>query len=211
MSGDLQMTKILGLTGGIASGKSTADVFFREKQIPVIDCDQIAHDILNKGEKGYELVLKQFGKRILKSDQSINRSALGQIVFDDEKQLEALNEITHPLIFQEIQAKIALNNRNKNSLVVVDAPVLFESKGQKYCDFTLLIAIPESLQMKRLMLRDNLSKGAALKRIRSQMPLSQKEKLADFVINNTGTKQDLKSKLEQLLLEIKGEDLYGMS
>ena len=205
------MTKILGLTGGIASGKSTADAFFREKQIPVIDCDQIAHDILNKGEKGYELVLKQFGKRILKSDQSINRSALGQIVFDDEKQLETLNRITHPLIFQEIQAKIALNNPSKNSLVVVDAPVLFEANGQKYCDFTLLIAIPESLQMKRLMLRDNLSKGAALKRIRSQMPLSQKEKLADFVINNTGTKQDLKSKLEQLLLEIKGEDLYGMS
>ena len=205
------MTKILGLTGGIASGKSTADVFFREKQIPVIDCDQIAHDILNKGEKGYELVLKQFGMNILKSDQSINRSALGQIVFDDEKQLETLNRITHPLIFQEIQAKIALNNPSKNSLVVVDAPVLFEANGQKYCDFTLLIAIPESLQMKRLMLRDRLSKGAALKRIRSQMPLSQKKKLADFVINNTGTKQDLKSKLEQLLLEIKGEDLYGMS
>ena len=205
------MTKILGLTGGIASGKSTADVFFREKQIPVIDCDQIAHDILNKGEEGYELVLKQFGMNILKSDQSINRSALGQIVFDDEKQLETLNRITHPLIFQEIQAKIALNNPSKNSLVVVDAPVLFEANGQKYCDFTLLIAIPESLQMKRLMLRDRLSKGAALKRIRSQMPLSQKEKLADFVINNTGTKQDLKSKLEQLLLEIKGEDLYGMS
>ena len=205
------MTKILGITGGIASGKSTADVFFREKQIPVIDCDQIAHDILNKGEKGYELVLKRFGMNILKSDQSINRSALGQIVFDDEKQLETLNRITHPLIFQEIQAKIALNNPSKNSLVVVDAPVLFEANGQKYCDFTLLIAIPESLQMKRLMLRDRLSKGAALKRIRSQMPLSQKEKLADFVINNTGTKQDLKSKLEQLLLEIKGEDLYGMS
>ena len=143
--------------------------------------------------------------------QSINRSALGQIVFDDEKQLETLNRITHPLIFQEIQAKIALNNPSKNSLVVVDAPVLFEANGQNYCDFTLLIAIPESLQMKRLMLRDRLSKGAALKRIRSQMPLSQKEKLADFVINNTGTKQDLKSKLEQLLLEIKGEDLYGMS
>ena len=205
------MTKILGLTGGIASGKSTADVFFREKQIPVIDCDQIAHDILNNGEKGYELVLKQFGKSILKSDQTINRSALGQIVFDNKKQLKTLNRITHPLIFQEIQAKIALNNPSKNSLVVVDAPVLFEANGQKYCDFTLLIAIPESLQMKRLMLRDNLSKGAALKRIRSQMPLSQKEKLADFVINNTGTKQDLKSKLEQLLLEIKGEDLYGMS
>ncbi|WP_294891792.1 dephospho-CoA kinase [uncultured Lactobacillus sp.] len=199
------MTTILGLTGGIASGKSTADIFFREKHIPVIDCDQIAHDILNVGNKGYELVRKQFGLQIINEDQSINRSVLGQIVFSDEKQLDILNKITHPLIFQEIQAKIALNKVAKKPLIIVDAPVLFEANGQKYCDCTLLIAIPECLQLKRLLLRDHLSKDAALKRIRSQMPLSQKEKLADFVINNDGTKQDLKYQLEQLLLKIKEE------
>ena len=199
------MTTILGLTGGIASGKSTADIFFREKHIPVIDCDQIAHDILNVGNKGYELVKKQFGAQIINEDQSINRAVLGQIVFSDEKQLDILNKITHPLIFQEIQAKIALNKVAEKSLIIVDAPVLFEANGQKYCDCTLLIAIPESLQLKRLLLRDHLSKDAALKRIRSQMPLSQKEKLADFVINNDGTQQDLKYQLEQLLLKIKEE------
>ena len=199
------MTTILGLTGGIASGKSTADIFFKEKHIPVIDCDQIAHDILNVGNKGYELVTKQFGAQIINEDQSINRAVLGQIVFSDAKQLDILNKITHPLIFQEIQAKIALNKVAERPLIIVDAPVLFEANGQKYCDCTLLIAIPESLQLKRLMLRDHLSKDAALKRIRSQMPLSQKEKLADFVINNDGTKQDLKYQLEQLLLKIKEE------
>ena len=199
------MTTILGLTGGIASGKSTADIFFREKHIPVIDCDQIAHDILNVGNKGYELVRKQFGLQIINEDQSINRSVLGQIVFNDTKQLDILNKITHPLIFKEIQAKIALNKVAKKPLIIVDAPVLFEANCQKYCDCTLLIAIPESLQLKRLMLRDHLSKDAALKRIRSQMSLSQKEKLADFVINNVGTKQDLKYQLEQLLLKIKEE------
>ena len=199
------MTTILGLTGGIASGKSTADIFFKEKHIPVIDCDQIAHDILNVGNKGYELVRKQFGLQIINEDQSINRSVLGQIVFNDAKQLDILNKITHPLIFKEIQAKIALSKVAKKPLIIVDAPVLFEANGQKYCDCTLLIAIPESLQLKRLMLRDHLSKDAALKRIRSQMPLSQKEKLADFVINNDGTKQDLKYQLEQLLLKIKEE------
>ena len=199
------MTTILGLTGGIASGKSTADIFFKEKHIPVIDCDQIAHDILNVGNKGYELVRKQFGFQIINEDQSINRSVLGQIVFNDAKQLDILNKITHPLIFKEIQAKIALSKVAKKPLIIVDAPVLFEANGQKYCDCTLLIAIPESLQLKRLMLRDHLSKDAALKRIRSQMSLSQKEKLADFVINNVGTKQDLKYQLEQLLLKIKEE------
>lgn len=199
------MTTILGLTGGIASGKSTADIFFKEKHIPVIDCDQIAHDILNVGNKGYELVTKQFGAQIINEDQSINRAVLGQIVFSDAKQLDILNKITHPLIFQEIQAKIALNKVAERPLIIVDAPVLFEANGQKYCDCTLLIAIPESLQLKRLLLRDHLSKDAALKRIRSQMPLSQKEKLADFVINNDGTKQDLKYQLEQLLLKIKEE------
>ncbi|WP_338201026.1 dephospho-CoA kinase [Lactobacillus rizhaonensis] len=199
------MTTILGLTGGIASGKSTADIFFREKHIPVIDCDQIAHDILNIGNKGYELVRKQFGPQIITEDQLINRAVLGQIVFNDEKQLDILNKITHPLIFKEIQDKIALNKIAKKPLIIVDAPVLFEANGQKYCDCTLLIAIPESLQLKRLMLRDHLSKDAALKRIRSQMPLSQKEKLADFVIKNVGTKQALKYQLEQLLLKIKEE------
>ncbi|MEB3365493.1 dephospho-CoA kinase [Lactobacillus sp. R2/2] len=199
------MTTILGLTGGIASGKSTADIFFKEKHIPVIDCDQIAHDILNVGNKGYELVRKQFGLQIINEDQSINRSVLGQIVFNDAKQLDILNKITHPLIFKEIQAKIALSKVAKKPLIIVDAPVLFEVNGQKYCDCTLLIAIPKSLQLKRLMLRDHLSKDAALKRIRSQMSLSQKEKLADFVINNVGTKQDLKYQLEQLLLKIKEE------
>ena len=199
------MTTILGLTGGIASGKSTADIFFREKHIPVIDCDQIAHDILNVGNKGYELVKKQFGAQIINEDQSINRAVLGQIVFNDAKQLDILNKITHPLIFKEIQAKIALNKVAKKPLIIVDAPVLFEANGQKYCDCTLLIAIPESLQLKRLMLRDHLSRDAALKRIRSQMSLSQKEKLADFVINNVGTKQELKYQLEQLLLKIKEE------
>ena len=199
------MTMILGLTGGIASGKSTADAFFEKMQIPVIDCDQIAHDILKTGNQGYEKVIKQFGSEVLNTDSSLNRSKLGQIVFNDEKQLEILNEITHPLIFTEIQAKIALNKAKKSPIIVVDAPVLFESNGQKYCDRTLLIAIPEKLQLERLMQRDHLSQGAALKRINSQMPLKQKEKLADYVITNTGSRKDLEIKLEELLLEIKGE------
>ncbi|WEV70425.1 dephospho-CoA kinase [Lactobacillus sp. ESL0785] len=204
------MTLVLGVTGGIASGKSTADAFFRQKQIPIIDSDLIAHDILNPGKIGYKQVVQQFGPTILNADGTINRRKLGQLVFGDAEQLAILNQITHPLIFQTIQTKITQNRQTGAAIVIVDAPVLFESGGQKYCDQTLLIAIPKALQVKRLMQRDQLSKQAALERINSQMPLAQKAKLADYVITNTGTIEELTAKLAQLLLKLRG-DKNGMS
>lgn len=205
------MTMVLGLTGGIASGKSTADAFFKKKQLPVIDSDKIAHDILNVGNEGYELVVRQFGQKFLNPDRSINRSQLGQMVFSDSEQLNILGKITHPLILREIQSKITQNKVAKKELIIVDAPVLFESGAQKYCDRTLLIALPQQEQLQRLMARDHLSKSAALKRIHSQMPLVQKEKLADYVIANTGTIEQLEAKLTKLLLMIKKENQHGMS
>ncbi|BDR60747.1 dephospho-CoA kinase [Lactobacillus xylocopicola] len=200
------MTLVLGLTGGIASGKSTADRFFSQNQVPLIDSDQIAHDLLNVGAAGYAAVVEQFGPAIVNSDQSINRAKLGQLVFAKPAQREVLNNITHPLIFREIQTKITQNRQAKVPLVVFDAPLLFESGGQKYCDRTLLIALPAQLQLERLMARDRLSRQAALERIHSQMSLAQKAKLADYVIANTGTIEELESKLKKLLGELKKED-----
>ncbi|WEV36438.1 dephospho-CoA kinase [Lactobacillus sp. ESL0677] len=204
------MTLVLGLTGGIASGKSTADAFFRKKGLPIIDSDLIAHQILNVGEAGYLQVIQYFGKKFLNSDQTINRHQLGKVVFSSPEQLAILNKITHPLIFQTIQAKITQNKQAGKQLIIVDAPVLFESGGQKYCDKTLLIAIPEDMQIERLMQRDQLTRQAALNRIKSQMPLAQKIKLADYVVTNTGTIEELEAKLAELLLKLKGEK-NGMS
>ncbi|MDF7669563.1 dephospho-CoA kinase [Lactobacillus sp. ESL0703] len=204
------MTLVLGLTGGIASGKSTADAFFKKQQLPIIDSDLIAHDILNVGEAGYHQVVQQFGRNFLNPDQTINRHQLGEVVFSDPKQLSILNKITHPLIFQIIQTKITQNKQAGEQLVILDAPVLFESGAQKYCDKTLLITVSEEMQIKRLMARDGLTRKAALNRINSQMPLAKKVKLADYVITNTGTIEELEAQLAQLLFKLKGEK-NGMS
>lgn len=200
------MTLVLGLTGGIASGKSTADVFFLKRNLPVIDSDVIAHDILNIDQLGYKKVISYFGQDILNSDRTLNRKKLGQIVFNDQSKLNVLNQITHPLIFSEIEDKITQNKLLKKPVVIVDAPLLFETKVKDYCDKTLLIAVPEELQLQRLMTRDHLNKTEALNRIKTQMPLSQKEKLADYVITNTGTIKELETKLANLLCELKEED-----
>lgn len=200
------MTLVLGLTGGIASGKSTADSFFLKRNLPVIDSDVIAHDILNIGQLGYKKVISYFGQDILNSDRTLNRKKLGQIVFNDQSKLNVLNQITHPLIFSEIEDKITQNKLFKKPVVIVDAPLLFETKVKDYCDKTLLIAVPEELQVQRLMTRDRLNKTEALNRIKTQMPLSQKEKLADYVITNTGTIKELETKLANLLCELKEED-----
>lgn len=205
------MTIVLGLTGGIASGKSTADSFFKQMHVPVIDSDLIAHHVLDCGEKGYSLVLAYFGVNFLKPDQTIDRSKLGKLVFSNPKKLAKLNKITHPLIFQEIEAKITQYKQKNESLIVVDAPLLFESGGLSYCDRSLLIAVPEETQVKRLIMRDQISKAEALQRINSQMPLAQKKELADYVVTNTGTIKELEDKLTGVLRNLKKENQYGMS
>lgn len=205
------MTIVLGLTGGIASGKSTADSFFSKKHIPVIDSDLIAHHILDCGEKGYKLVVAYFGTQFLKPDQTIDRSKLGKLVFSNPQKLAKLNEITHPLIFQEIEAKITQHRLKNEPLIIVDAPLLFESGGLSYCDRSLLVAVPEKIQVKRLIARDQISKTEALQRINSQMPLAQKKELADYVVTNTGTIKELEDQLTGVLCNLKKEDQYGMS
>ncbi|TSO26600.1 dephospho-CoA kinase [Lactobacillus sp. LL6] len=196
------MTKVLGLTGGIATGKSTADEFFKKQNIPIIDSDKIAHDILNIGKPAYKEVKSIFGSEYLNADQTINRKKLGHLVFSDPKELKKLNDITHPLIYQEIQEKIQVEKSKNTPLVIVDAPVLFESNGQNYCDATLVITLPLDVQLKRLMARNNLTKAEAMNRINSQMPLIQKEKLATYVVDNTGTIKELENKLEKVLIKM---------
>lgn len=196
------MTLVLGLTGGIATGKSTADEFFKKKNIPIIDSDKIAHNIMNVGKPAWKQVKNAFGQNYLNQDQTVNRKKLGELVFNNSAELKKLNDITHPLIYQEIQEKIKAEKDKGTPLVIVDAPILFETGGQSYCDKTLVITLPKDLQIKRLMERNNLTRDEALSRIKSQMLLDQKEKLATYVVDNAGTIEELESKLEQLLKEI---------
>lgn len=199
------MTLVLGLTGGIATGKSTADEFFEKKKIPVVDADKIAHRIYDIGKPAWNEIKNKFGEEYLNSDQTINRKKLGQLVFTNKDKLTLLNEITHPIITQEIQTQVNSYKDKSVPLIVVDMPVLFESGAQKYCDQTLVITLPQNMQVERLMARNSLTKQEAIDRIHSQMPLSEKEAKATYVVSNIGTKKDLENKLEKLLLEIEAE------
>lgn len=202
LSGAIQMTYFLGLTGGIASGKSTADEFFKKKKIPIIDSDLIAHKIMEIGQNGYKAVVDYFGTDILNDDQTINRRKLGGIVFNDKAKLKKLNELTHPLVHQEIKQQMARYRANQEKLVVIDVPLLFESGFESLCNGVLVISITPELQIERLMKRNDFTKKEAIARINNQMPLSEKEKRATYVVANTGTIDDLEKKLSDLLQEI---------
>lgn len=196
------MTYFLGLTGGIASGKSTADSFFEQENIPIIDSDLIAHQIMEIGQPGYKAIVNYFGTTILCNDQTINRRKLGEIVFNDKNKLKKLNELTHPIIYQEIKLQMEQYRLEKKKLVIIDVPLLFESGFESLCDGILVISISPELQIKRLMKRNNFTKKEALARINNQMPLREKEKRATYVVANTGTINDLENKLSDLLQKI---------
>ena len=199
------MSYVLALTGGIATGKSTADDFFKKKNIPIIDCDQIAHELMKPGNASWQAIKDHFGVEYLNSDQTINRKKLGQLVFSNKGALSELNQLTHPLIFDKTVAKI--KEYQNFALVILDAPVYFEAGLDKkhVANGVLVITLPEQLQIERLKKRNNLSDKEARMRINSQMPLAEKEKMADFVVANTGTIKELENKLEQILIKIKEE------
>ena len=199
------MTYVLALTGGIATGKSTADQFFKKQNIPIVDCDKIAHDLMKPKNASWQVIKDNFGGEYLNDDQTINRKKLGQLVFSDKSALNKLNQLTHPLIFDKTIQKI--ESYQNEDMVILDAPVYFESGWDKknIADGILVITLPETVQIDRLKHRNNLTDEEARMRIKSQIPLDKKIQLADFVIENTGTIKELESKLEQLLNKIKKE------
>ena len=186
---------IIGLTGGIATGKSTAAEYLERKGAKIIDADQISHKVTQKGEKGWQLVVDEFGERILREDGEFDREKLGEIVFSDPAKRRKLESLLHPLIIYEMkeQAHQYLEN---NEIVVFMAPLLYENGLERFCDQVWLISSSKEKQINRLKKRDELKKEEALKRINSQMSLSEKKKKADVVIENNSSIEDLKTKID---------------
>lgn len=196
------MTYFLGLTGGIATGKSTAVSFFKRKNIPIIDTDAIAHQLMEIGGKSYQAIVAEFGKKILGNNQVIDRAKLAKIVFSDPDKLKLLNSITHPLILEEVKKQQAFYIAQNKKLVIIDVPLLFESNWDKMCDASLVISLKYSDQLKRLMKRNGYSEEVAKKRIDSQMPMNEKISLANYNIDNSGSIKDLEKQLSDLLIKI---------
>jgi dephospho-CoA kinase len=196
------MTRILGLTGGIATGKSTVTDMFLERGIPVIDTDRIARDLLQKGTETYRDVVEAFGTDILLSDGSIHRKKLGQIVFRNAKKREQLNQIVHPHVRHVVESEIAIYREQNKPLVVIDVPLLFETGFDALCDKTVCVYTTREKQVARLIERDQIDATYANIKIDAQMPLSEKCDKADFVIDNSTsileTKKAFNRVIEQL-------------
>jgi dephospho-CoA kinase len=193
------MALVIGLTGSIASGKSTVSLMFDEFQIPVVDADKIAREVVYPGEEAYNKIIETFGIHILREDRTLNRKKLGELVFDDPEKLEVLNQIVHPAIRRTIIEKRDGFIQSGASCVVLDIPLLFESNLTNFVDKTIVVYVDEDVQLQRLMERDEFSEGEALKRVKSQMPVKEKAKLADAVINNNSSKTVSFEQLEDIL------------
>lgn len=186
----------VGLTGGIATGKSTVANYFKELGAHVIDVDSITHTIIKQPEIRKRIV-ERFGEDIRCDDSTIDREKLGEIVFGDERKREMLEEILHPEITKEMERKTNAI-RDKNAIIIKNAPLLIESGAYKRVDKVIVVYSGEENQIKRLVERDGLSRAQALKRIRAQMRLDEKMKFADVVIYNDGTLENTKKQVENV-------------
>ncbi|SNZ11805.1 dephospho-CoA kinase [Terribacillus aidingensis] len=192
------MSLVIGLTGGIASGKSTVSDLFRQYNIPVVDADVVAREVVEPGEPALAEIVRSFGEDILLPDGTLDRPKLGSIIFRDEKKREQLNNIVHPVVRERMTAE---RDRLKKTYpaVVLDIPLLFEGKQLQLVDKVVVVHVDSSVQLERLMQRNELTEQAALDRINSQMSLEQKASKADTVIDNNGTREETREQLEQLL------------
>ena len=179
--------KIIGLTGGIACGKSTVSAYLKQKGAYIIDGDAIAKELSVPGKSIWKAYVEHFGDKILNSDKTLNRRLIGQIVFTDESEKMWMNNTMHPLIKQAIIEKIEKYKQNKVKVVVLDIPLLYEANWDKFADEVWVVKIDEQLQIKRIQNRDNLTKEEAISRIKAQMPVIEKAKRADIVIDSSNT------------------------
>ncbi|EPF15151.1 dephospho-CoA kinase [Bacillus cereus BAG1O-3] len=193
------MTVVIGLTGGIASGKSTVSEMFRELSIPVIDADVIAREVVEQGKPAYNKIVEVFGAEVLQQDGELDRPRLGSIVFYNEEKRLQLNKIVHPAVREEMNRQKEMYIKEGVQAVVLDIPLLFESKLTSLVDRILVVAVKPHTQLERLMKRNNFSEEEATARIQSQMPLEEKVENADEVINNDGTIMGTKTQLQVIL------------
>jgi len=194
------ITKIVGLTGGIATGKSTVSSLLKDWGAEVIDADLVARAVVEPGQLAWQEIRRSFGDEFFQEDGTINRAKLGALVFKDKDALAKLNKITHPKIAERIKEAIIYwqGVDHQPPLLVVDAPLLIETNLQVLVEEVWLVTCNEKEQIRRLMARNNLSHTDALARIKAQMPLEEKKKYADQVIDNSGSIEETQRQVASL-------------
>jgi dephospho-CoA kinase len=190
--------KLVGLTGGIASGKSTVAGMLRELGAKIINADDLARVIVQPGKEAWKEIVAAFGTEILRPDRSIDREKLRTTVFEDAQKRKRLDAITHPRIRALAQQRAQELAAKGSAIVVYEAPLLFENEAHLWLRPVILVACHDSLQRRRLKARDHLSEAEIGRHIEAQMPLSEKRPLADFVIENDGDLDDLKKQVKEV-------------
>jgi dephospho-CoA kinase len=196
------MNKV-GLTGGIASGKSVVCELFRAKGCHIIDADKVAHALIRKGNSCHELVVREFGRQVLDGSGEIDRKKLGEIVFTDKARLETLNSILHPEVIRTILSDLAqIECEKPNSRPIVEASLMIESGFYKSFNRLIVVTCVPRQQVERLIARNGMSEKEALQRIALQMSLAEKVRFADYVIDNSGTIEKTQEQVNQLLKKL---------
>ena len=189
--------KLVGLTGGVGSGKSTVAVILRELGAAIIDADEASHAVYEPGTPGFEAVVREFGKAFVR-DGGIDRKALGELVFKDPGALQRLNAIVHPLV-REWMAERTIEAVERGAEVVVqDVPLLFENKLESLFVTVVLVWVPREVQVERLVSGRGFTRERAREVIAAQMPIDEKRNRATHVIDNTGSIESTRSQVERL-------------
>lgn len=194
---------LVGLTGSVATGKSTVAKMFKQCGAVVIDADELAHEVVKPGKPAWREIVALFGKTVLNQDRSLNRQVLGSIVFRNPKKRRQLESIIHPRVARE-QAKLTRQAARKNptAVVIYDVPLLFEVGIDKRMDKTILVTADRKTQIARLKKRNGLSHVEASRRIRSQMPLARKKHLANYILDGTSPLKKLSDSVSRLFAHL---------
>jgi dephospho-CoA kinase len=182
--------RLIGLTGGIATGKSTVARLLAARGAVIVDADVLAREVVEPGSPALAEIAAGFGDSVLTPDGALDRAALGAVVFADPAERRRLEAITHPRIAALMGERIAAGLASEAPLVVADIPLLFEGDRVGLVEGVLLVDIPEEVQLRRLMLRDGIAEAAARARVAAQMPLAEKRRRATWVIDNSGTPEE---------------------
>lgn len=180
----------IGLTGSFGSGKTFVASIFRSLGAEVIDADRIAHEVIRKGSAAYKKIIRAFGKDILDKSGNIDRRELSEIVFDRDETVYKLNKIVHPEVIEIIKERIKKSTHNK--IIVIDAPLLVEANLAEFMDKLIVVKASTTNQIDRCVRKFGLKSAEVLKRIKNQIPLKRKIKMADFVIDNDGRRSETK-------------------
>ena len=190
---------LVGLTGGIATGKSTVTALLAGPSVRVVDADALAREVVEPGTPAHARIVAEFGKDVLRPDGRLDRARLGEIVFPDEAKRKRLEAITHPAIrarFEQIMAD--LEREGFDGLLIWDAALLVESGGHKKMDKVVVVTTDPATQLRRLVGRDGSSEEAARARTASQMPLPVKARAGDYVVDNSGTREETQARVREV-------------